>query len=78
MTADFIFNSQVIRARSSVFQERRIQEDFLQALVLLRIAEVTVVSQFDGNLIVNVKDSRVAVNKEKWPDTLWCDRTERQ
>ena len=27
-------------------------------------AEVTVISQFDGNLIVNVKDSRVAVNKE--------------
>jgi ferrous iron transport protein A len=28
------------------------------------LAEVTVVSQFDGNLIVNIKDSRVAVNKE--------------
>ena len=27
-------------------------------------AEVTVISQFDGNLIVNIKDSRVAVNKE--------------
>ena len=31
---------------------------------LVENAEVTVVSQFDGNLIVNVKDSRVAVNKE--------------
>ena len=37
---------------------------FLAGLGFVENAEVTVVSQFDGNLIVNVKDSRVAVNKE--------------
>lgn len=50
---------------------------FLAGLGFVENAEVTVISQFDGNLIVNVKDSRVAVNKEM-PDTLWCDRTVRQ
>ena len=39
-------------------------EDTRRFLAGLENAEVTVVSQFDGNLIVNVKDSRVAVNKE--------------
>ena len=37
---------------------------FLAGLGFVETAEVTVVSQFDGNLIVNIKDSRVAVNKE--------------
>ena len=37
---------------------------FLAGLGFVENAEVTVISQFDGNLIVNVKDSRVAVNKE--------------
>ena len=37
---------------------------FLAGLGCVENAEVTVVSQFDGNLIVNIKDSRVAVNKE--------------
>ena len=37
---------------------------FLAGLGFVENAEVTVVSQFDGNLIVNIKDSRVAVNKE--------------
>ena len=47
---------------------------FLAGLGFVENAEVTVISQFDGNLIVNVKDSRVAVNKEMagqlmvWPD----------
>ena len=50
---------------------------FLAGLGFVENAEVTVVSQFDGNLIVNIKDSRVAVNKE-WPDTLWCNRIVRQ
>ena len=38
---------------------------FLAGLGFVENAEVTVISQFDGNLIVNVKDSRVAVNKER-------------
>ena len=46
---------------------------FLAGLGFVENAEVTVISQFDGNLIVNVKDSI-----RKWPDTLWCDRTVRQ
>ena len=50
---------------------------FLAGLGFVENAEVTVISQFDGNLIVNVKDSRVAAIR-KWPDTLWCDRTARQ
>ena len=37
---------------------------FLAGLGFVENAEVTVISQFDGNLIVNIKDSRVAVNKE--------------
>ena len=37
---------------------------FRAGLGFVENAEVTVVSQFDGNLIVNIKDSRVAVNKE--------------
>ena len=37
---------------------------FLAGLGFVENAEVTVISQFDGNMIVNVKDSRVAVNKE--------------
>ena len=36
----------------------------LAGLGFVENAEVTVISQFDGNLIVNIKDSRVAVNKE--------------
>ena len=38
-------------------------EDTRRFLAGLGFVE-TVVSQFDGNLIVNIKDSRVAVNKE--------------
>jgi len=37
---------------------------FLAGLGFVENAEVTVVSQFDGNLIVNIKDSRVAVNSD--------------
>ena len=36
---------------------------FLAGLGFVENAEVTVISQFDGNLIVNVKDSRIAVDK---------------
>ena len=49
--ADFIFTAEDTRR-------------FLAGLGFVENAEVTVVSQFDGNLIVNIKDSRVAVNKE--------------
>ena len=41
---------------------------FLAGLGFVENAEVTVISQFDGNLIVNVKDSRIAVNEEY----QWC------
>ena len=36
---------------------------FLAGLGFVEDADITVISQFDGNLIVNIKDSRVAVNK---------------
>ena len=37
---------------------------FLENLGFVAGTEVTVISQFDGNLIVNVKDSRIAVNED--------------
>ena len=37
---------------------------FLAGLGFVENAEVTVVSQFEDNPIVTIKDSRVAVNKE--------------
>ena len=37
---------------------------FLENLGFVTGGMVTVVSQMGGNLIVNIKDSRVAVNKE--------------
>lgn len=36
---------------------------FLAGLGFIRGAEITVVSEFDGNLIVNVKNARVALSK---------------
>mgnify|MGYP002545929960 FL=1 len=36
---------------------------FLESLGFVEGAEVTVVSELAGNLIVNVKDTRVALNK---------------
>ena len=36
---------------------------FLESMGFVEGAEVTVVSEFDGNLIVNVKDARVALSK---------------
>ena len=45
---------------------------FLAGLGFVENAEVTVVSQFDGNLIVNVNDSRVAVNKELARHIMVC------
>ena len=37
---------------------------FLESMGFVEGAEITVVSEFDGNLIVNVKDARVALSKE--------------
>ncbi len=37
---------------------------FLESLGFVTGSAVTVVSEISGNVIVNVKDSRVAINKE--------------
>ena len=36
---------------------------YLESMGFVEGANVTVVSEFDGNLIVNVKDARVAISK---------------
>ena len=36
---------------------------FLESMGFVEGAEIAVVSEFDGNLIVNVKDARVALSK---------------
>ena len=36
---------------------------FLESMGFVEGADITVVSEFDGNLIVNVKDARVALSK---------------
>lgn len=36
---------------------------FLESMGFVEGAAITVVSEFDGNLIVNVKDTRVALSK---------------
>ena len=36
---------------------------FLESMGFVEGAEITVVSEFDGNLIVNVKDARVALSR---------------
>ena len=36
---------------------------FLESMGFVEGAEITVESEFDGNLIVNVKDARVALSK---------------
>ena len=36
---------------------------FLESMGFVEGAEITVVSEFDGNLIVHVKDARVALSK---------------
>lgn len=36
---------------------------FLESMGFVEGAAITVVSEFDGNLIVNVKDARVALSK---------------
>ena len=36
---------------------------FLESMGFVEGADITVVSEFDGNLIVNVKDARVAISK---------------
>ena len=40
------------------------QEDFLNNLGFVVGAEVVVVSAIGGNVIVNIKDSRVAINED--------------
>ena len=37
---------------------------FLESLGFVMGTPVTVISKIDGNMIVNVKESRVAINKE--------------
>ena len=37
---------------------------FLEKLGVVPGGEVTVVSEIDGNMIVNIKDSRVAIGKD--------------
>ena len=37
---------------------------FLENLGFVVVAAVTVISQFEGNIIVNIKDSRVAIGKD--------------
>lgn len=36
---------------------------FLESMGFVEGAAITIVSEFDGNLIVNVKDARVALSK---------------
>ena len=36
---------------------------FLESMGFVEDASITIVSEFDGNLIVNVKDARVALSK---------------
>ncbi len=36
---------------------------FLESMGFVEGATITIVSEFDGNLIVNVKDARVALSK---------------
>ena len=40
---------------------------FLESLGFVAGSEVTVISEIAGNVIVNVKDTRIAINK----DTIW-------
>ena len=47
--------------RNGGSQERR---RFLSNLGFVQGAEVTVLSAIGGNVIVNIKDSRVAINKD--------------
>lgn len=37
---------------------------FLESLGFVMGTSVTVISKIDGNMIVNIKESRVAINKE--------------
>lgn len=37
---------------------------FLESLGFVPGGQVTVISQIDGNMIVNIKDSRVAIGKD--------------
>lgn len=43
---------------------------FLANLGFVDGSQVRVVSELCGNMIIHIKDSRVAVNK-KWQSTLW-------
>jgi ferrous iron transport protein A len=43
---------------------------FLESLGFVAGAEVTVVTEMGGNVILNIKDTRVAI-KRQWPAVLW-------
>ena len=43
---------------------KEVTRKFLENLGFVTGGEVTVVSEIEGNLIVNVKDSRVAIGKD--------------
>ena len=46
---------------------------FLENLGFVAGTEITVVSSIGGNLIVNVKDSRIAVNEDMPRLILWVE-----
>lgn len=54
----------VKQTQSHVLVEMKRQDVFLANLGFVAGAEVVVLSKIGGNVIVNVKDSRVAVNED--------------
>jgi len=54
----------VKRIQLKKLAEKRKPEDFLENLGFVVGGVVTVVSEIGGNMIVNVKDSRVAIGKD--------------
>lgn len=51
-----------MRSKRSV--EKKKQDAILRILVLLSGGKVAVISETDGNMIVNVKEARVAIGKD--------------
>lgn len=47
------------------------QRAFLESLGFVAGAQITVVNRMGENVIVNIKDSRVAVSKEL-AEKIWC------
>ena len=59
--------SMVSAGEENVIKKVRGKEDtrrFLENLGFVAGGTVTVISEFDGNMIVNIKDSRVAIGKD--------------